>query len=146
MVFNGNRTQWSLNLSMESMTTNQIGWYEVLLPVNHNNVWKRNIYLSKGFQYQLSIINSKKNLLFWKFFSFKRQVVVAMVNVINSGIGGFSSLNVVELAALTLWLQLSDYSQLSYYTMQLQLHRTVNEKNRAGDAPITFEEIGMVMI
>ena len=44
-----------------------------------------------------------------------------MVNVINSGIGGFSSLNVVELAALTLWLQLSDYSQLSYYTMQLQL-------------------------
>ena len=146
MVFNGNRTQWSLNLSMESMTTNQIGWYVVLLPVNHNNVWKRNIYLSKGFQYQLSIINSKRNLLFWKFVSFKRQVVVAMVNVINSVIGGFSSLNVVELAALTLWLQLSNYSQLSYYTMQLQLHRTVNEKNRAGDAPITFEEIGMVMI
>ena len=69
-----------------------------------------------------------------------------MVNVINSVIGGFSSVNVVELAALTLWLQLSDYSQLSYYTMQLQLHRTINEKNRAGDAPITFEEIGMAMI
>ena len=102
--------------------------------------------MSKGFQYQLSIINSKRNLPFWKFVSFKRQVVVAMVNVINSVIGGFSSLNVVELAALTLRLQLSDYSQLSYYTMQLQLHRTVNEKNRAGDAPITFEEIGMVMI
>ena len=73
-------------------------------------------------------------------------MVVAMVNVINSVIGGFSSVNVVELAALTLWLQLSDYSQLSYYTMQLQLHRTINKKNRAGDAPITFEEIGMVMI
>ena len=54
-----------------------------------------------------------------------------MVNVINSVIGGFSSLNVVELAALTLWLQLSDYSQLSYYTMQLQLHRTVNEKKQS---------------
>ena len=50
-----------------------------------------------------------------------------MVNIINSVIGGFSSVNVVELAALTLWLQLSDYSQLSYYIMQLQLHRTINE-------------------
>ena len=69
-----------------------------------------------------------------------------MVNVINSVTGGFSSVNVVELAALTLWLQLFDYSQLSYYTMQLQLHRTSNEKNRAGVAPITFEEIGMAMI
>ena len=43
-------------------------------------------------------------------------------------------------------LSVLNYSQLSYYTMQLQLHRTINEKNRAGDAPITFEEIGMVMI
>ena len=133
MVFNGNRTQWSLNLSMASMITYQIGWHEVLLPVNHNyyNVRKRNIYLSKGFQYQLSIINSKKNLPFRKFVSFKRQVVVAMVNVINYVIGGFSSVNVVELTALTLWLQLSDYSQLSYYTMQLQLHRTINEKKQS---------------
>ena len=59
-------------------------------------------YIHKGFQYQLSIINSKRNLPFWKFVSFKRQVVVAMVNIINSVIGGFSSVNVVELAALTL--------------------------------------------
>ena len=67
---------------------------------------------ASNINYQLSTV--KKNLPFWKFVSFKRQGVVAMVNVVNSVTGGFSSVNVVELAALTLWLQLSDYSQLSY--------------------------------
>ena len=39
-----------------------------------------------------------------------------MVIVINSVIGGFSWVYLEWLAALTVWLQVSDYSQLSDYT------------------------------
>ena len=59
-----------------------------------------------------------------------------MVIVINSMIGGFSWVDFVWLAASTVWLQVSNKSQLSNYT----------EKYKAADAPITFEEIVMVMI
>ena len=51
-----------------------------------------------------------------------------MVIVINSVIGGFSWVDLVWLAASTVRLQVSDYSQLSDYTIRLQLYRMINEK------------------
>ena len=68
-------------------------------------------------------------------------MVVAMVNLINSVIGGFSLVDLVWLAASTFQLQVSDYSQLSDYNCTEWL-----VKNEATDAPITFEEIIMVTI
>ena len=68
-----------------------------------------------------------------------------MVIVINSMIGGFSWVDLVWLVALTVPLQVSDYSQLSYYTW----HKNSTEKYvkiDSANAPITFEEIVMVMI
>ena len=52
-----------------------------------------------------------------------------MVIVINSVIGGFSWVDLVWLAASTVQLQVSNY-----------------RKNRAANAPITFNEIVTVMI
>ena len=57
-----------------------------------------------------------------------------MVIVINSVIGGFSWVDLVWLAASTVWLQVSDYSQLFDYNCTEWL-----VKNEAADAPITFE-------
>ena len=68
-------------------------------------------------------------------------MVVAMVIVINSAIGGFSWVDVEWLATSTVRLQVSDYSKLSDYNYKEWL-----VKNEAADAPITFEEIVMVMI
>ena len=51
-----------------------------------------------------------------------------MVIVINSVIGGFSWVDLVWLAASTVRLQVSDYSQLSDYTIRLQLYRMISEK------------------
>ena len=53
--------------------------------------------------------------------------VVAIVIFINSVIGGFSWVDLVWLAASTVWLQVSSYSQLSNYTVQLQLYRVISE-------------------
>ena len=44
-------------------------------------------------------------------------MVVAMVIVINSVIGGFSWVDLVRLAASTVKLPVSDHSQLSDYTV-----------------------------
>ena len=44
-----------------------------------------------------------------------------MVIVINSVIGGFGWVDLEWLAASTVWLQVSEYSQLSNYTVWLQL-------------------------
>ena len=69
-----------------------------------------------------------------------------MVIVINSVIGGFDWKDLVWLAASTVRLQVSDYGQLSDYTVRL-LHSTEwLVKNKTATAPITFEEIVMVMI
>ena len=68
-----------------------------------------------------------------------------MVIVINSVIGGFSWPDLVWLAASTVRLQVSDYSQLSDYTVRLQLY-IMTSQNEAANAPITFEEIVVVMI
>ena len=64
-----------------------------------------------------------------------------MVVVFNSVIGGFSWVDLVWLATSTVPLQVSDYSQLSDYSSTEWLM-----KNNAANAPITFEEILMVMI
>ena len=64
-----------------------------------------------------------------------------MVNLINSVIGGFSLVDLVWLAASTFQLQVSDYSQLSDYNCTEWL-----VKSEAADAPITFEEIVIVII
>ena len=53
----------------------------------------------------------------------------------------FCWMDLVWLAALTVRLQVSDYSQLSDYNSTEQL-----EKNKSTNAPITSEEIVMVMI
>ena len=50
-----------------------------------------------------------------------------MVIVINSVIGGFSWVDLVWLAASTVRLQVSDYRQLSNYTVQLQLYKVISE-------------------
>mgnify|MGYP006891491944 CR=1 FL=1 len=65
---------------------------------------------------------------FWKFlFFFLGSVVVAMVIVINSVIGGFSWMDSVCLAASTVLLQVSVYSQPSDYTVRLQLYIMISE-------------------
>ena len=70
-------------------------------------------------------------------------VVVAMVIVISSEINGFGwmDLQVVWFAASTVRLQVSDYSQRSDYNCTEWL-----VKNKSANAPITFEEIVIVMI
>ena len=70
-------------------------------------------------------------------------VVVAIVIVINSEINGFGwmDLQVVWFAASTVRLQVSDYSQRSDYNCTEWL-----VKNKSANAPITFEEIVIVMI
>ena len=64
-----------------------------------------------------------------------------MVIVINTVIGGFSWTDSVWLTASTAGLHVSDYSQLSDYNYTEWLM-----KNKAANAPITLEEIVMVMI
>ena len=63
----------------------------------------------------------KKFLHFGNCLVYFGQVVVAMVIVINSVIGGFGWVDLEWLAASTVWLQVSEYSQLSNYTVWLQL-------------------------
>ena len=56
--------------------------------------------------------------------------------VSNSVIGGSSWVDLVWLATLTVLSQMSDYSRLSDYNYTEWL-----VKNKAANAPITFEEI-----
>ena len=74
-------------------------------------------------------------------------MVVAIVIVINYVIGGFSWVDLVWLAASTVWWQVSDHSQLSNYTV-LSDYNCAEwlVEYKAADAPITFEEIVMAMI
>ena len=51
--------------------------------------------------------------------------------------GGFHWVHLVPLAASTVWLLVSDYSLLSDYTVHIHVNC---------NAPMTFEEIVMVMI
>lgn len=65
-------------------------------------------------------------------------MAAAVIIVINSVIGTFDWKNLVWLAASAVLLQVSDYSQTSYYIVQLQPYRMISEKNYAADSPITF--------
>ena len=65
-------------------------------------------------------------------------MAAAVIIVINSVIGVFDWKNLVWLAASAVLLQVSDYSQMSNYIVQLQLYRMISEKNKVADAPITF--------
>ena len=71
--------------------------------------------------------------------NFLEQVVIAMVLVVNSVIGGFSWVDLVWLAVLTVRLQVFDYNNwlitLSDYNCTEWL-----VKNKAANVPITFEE------
>ena len=51
-----------------------------------------------------------------------------MVIVINSVIGGFSWVDLVQLVASTVQFQVFDYNQLSNYAVQLKLYRKIREK------------------
>ena len=71
-----------------------------------------------------------------------------MVIVIDSVIGGLSWVQLIWLADInvTVQLQVSDYSQLSNFTVQLQPYTIISE-NRAVNAPwIKFDKIVMVTI
>ena len=61
-----------------------------------------------------------------------------MVIVINSVIGGFSWVDLVRLAASTVQLPVSDHSQLSDYTVQLQLFKMISEKENSDPSSWTF--------
>ena len=65
-------------------------------------------------------------------------MVVAMVIVINSVIGGFSWVDLVRLAASTVQLPVSDHSQLSDYTVRLQLFKMISEKENSDPSSWTF--------
>ena len=65
-------------------------------------------------------------------------MVVAMVIVINSVIGGFSWVDLVRLAASTVQLPVSDHSQLSDYTVQLQLFKMNSEKENSDPSSWSF--------
>ena len=69
-----------------------------------------------------------------------------MVIVITCVIGGFSWVHLIWLANVTVRLLVSDYSQLSDYTVQLQPTTQWLIKYKAVNAPIKFEEIVKVMI
>ena len=56
-------------------------------------------------------------------------MAAAVIIVINSVIGTFDWNNLVWLAASAVLLQVSDYSQTSYYIVQLQPYRMISEKN-----------------
>ena len=72
---------------------------------------------------------------------FSGEVVVAMVIVINSVIGGFCWVDLMWLTASTVQLQVPDNNQLSDYNCTEWI-----VKNKAENASIIFEEIVMVLI
>ena len=65
-------------------------------------------------------------------------MVVAMVIVINSVIGGFSWVDLVRLAASTVQLPVSNHSQLSDYTVRLQLFKMISEKENSDPSSWSF--------
>ena len=51
-----------------------------------------------------------------------------MVILFDSVIGGFGLVDLLWLTTSTVRLQVSDYGQLSDYTVRLQLYRTISKK------------------
>ena len=73
------------------MITNRIGRHKVLLPINHNHDHFRKQEIQLGQMSPVETVSKKENLLNFEnsLVFFLRQVVVAMVIVINTMIGGF---------------------------------------------------------
>ena len=65
-------------------------------------------------------------------------MVVAMVIVINTVIGGFSWVGLLRLAASTVQLPVSNHSQLSDYTVQLQLFKMISKKENSDPSSWSF--------
>ena len=145
IIYNGNRTEWSPIRSVIIWVINKIGWTWSRSPICQSRVWlqteldeKKSRYHSRyNFQkQQIHLgqmshvdVSSKKTSPFWKFLNyFLGLVVVVMVIVINSVIGGLGWVDLVWLASSTVHLQMSDYSHMSDYTVQLQLYRIISEK------------------
>ena len=67
-----------------------------------------------------------------------------MVIAINSVIGGLSWVHLIWLADVTVRFQVSDYSQLSDFTVRFQPYIIISEKERI-NAPIKFGKVVMVV-
>ena len=98
------------------MITHRIGRHKVLLPINHNHDYFRKQQIQLGQMSPVWTMSKEENLLnfgnplvflFFLLF-FLRQVIVAMVIVINTMIGGFGRKDLVRLAASTVRLQVSN--------------------------------------
>ena len=104
-----------------------------LLPINHNfyNFWKKkliNLMQTSSVILEISLFFLDKLLLSWLFW-----LILWMVD-----------LDDLWLAALTVWLQASNCSQLSDYTVQLWLYRMISGK-LSSKCTNHIEEIVMVM-
>ena len=77
------------------------------VPINYNHYNFR----KKNNKY-ITFIREVKNSYILEIPQFCEQVVVTVAIVISSMIGGFSLVDLVWLAALTVWLQVSTYGQL----------------------------------
>ena len=98
------------------MITHRSGRHKVLLPINHSHDYFRKQQIQLGQMSPVWTMSKEENLLnfgnslvflFFLFF-FLRQVIVAMVIVINTMIGGFGRKDLVRLAASTVRLQVSN--------------------------------------
>ena len=69
-----------------------------------------------------------------------------MVIVITPVIGGFSWVHLIWLANLSVCMQVSNYSQLSDYTVQINPTQWLVKNKAVKYVPIKFVEIVMVMI
>ena len=120
----------------------RIGRQEVLFPINHDRYDFRTQQIHLG---QISLLESipkvKKNLHFRNFLRFFMISGCCYGYCDNSVIDGFGWVDLTRLATSTVWLQVSNYSQLSHYNC---IERLV--KNKTAKAPIKFEEVAIVMI
>ena len=98
------------------MITHRSGRHKVLLPINRNHDYFRKQQIQLGQMSPVWTMSKEENLLnfgnslvflFFLIF-FLRQVIVAMVIVINTMIGGFGRKDLVRLAASTVRLQVSN--------------------------------------
>ena len=98
------------------MITRRIGRHKVLLPMNHNHDYFRKQQIQLGQMSPVWTMSKEENLLnfgnslvflFFLIF-FLRKVIVAMVILINTMIGGFGRKDLVRLAASTVRLQVSN--------------------------------------
>ena len=157
LINNGNRTEWSPIRSIIKQVINKIRLLRSGSPICLSRVWLLTELDHKKFCYQLIItisisektntprtnIFSGDNVLSWIFLHFGNCLVFLCIcgccyGYCDQFCDWWIQLSgLIWLAASTVWLQVSDCSQLSNYNCT---------ENEAADAPITFEEIVMAMI